>query len=215
MRRRFTYIPKENREKNINKAPMYAKSMIKSEVDRYSNPDIMTDYEKILSGGCYYLPNFLCKTNDRTVYNKLKEELTLHPDFEMVKWSKHNKFENPTILQTFNEIVDKMAKHFNVEVLETRLNYYANNLAFKPFHHDSHAYSNNKKENFTIGASFGSTRALEFLHESSKNKFQFTQNNGDVFAFDDEINKKFMHGVPKSHKRADGRFSIIVWGRKI
>jgi len=65
-----------------------------------------------------------------------------------------------------------------------------------------------------MGSSFGNARVLEFLHEESRKKFKFDQHNGDVFAFDCEINKKFMHGVPKSYKRVGGRFSIIAWGKK-
>jgi hypothetical protein len=44
----------------------------------------------------------------------------------------------------------------------------------------------------------------------------FPQSNGDVFAFDSEINNRFEHGVPKaSSKTASGpRFSIIAWGRR-
>jgi hypothetical protein len=82
-------------------------------------------------------------------------------------------------------------------------------------HHDSHAYSDGKKEDFTMGASFGDSRELEFLHEDSGNKFRFPQHNGDIFAFNHEINKKFMHGVPKGRKSSGARFSIIAWGKKL
>jgi hypothetical protein len=42
-----------------------------------------------------------------------------------------------------------IAKHFNITVLATRLNYYTQ-LNYKPFYHDSHAYSNGIKEDITI-----------------------------------------------------------------
>ena len=66
-----------------------------------------------------------------------------------------------------------------------------------------------------MGASFGATRNLDFLHEESNLKFSFPQNNGDVFAFDSEINKTFMHGIPKASKSTGERFSIIAWGKKL
>lgn len=37
-----------------------------------------------------------------------------------------------------------------------------------------------------MGASFGSSRALGFLHEPSGIEFTFPQKNGDIFAFDTE-----------------------------
>ena len=55
-----------------------------------------------------------------------------------------------------------------------------------------------------------------FLHEPSGQTFTFPQNNGDVFAFTSEVNKRFKHGVPKAAKsgQSDPRFSIIAWGRR-
>merc|ERR1712079_421924 len=46
--------------------------------------------------------------------------------------------------------------------------------------------------------------------------------NGDVFAFTDEVNNRFTHGVPRerrlalpeSCKHAPGRISVIVWARR-
>ena len=106
-----------------------------------------------------------------------------------------------------------MACHFDVNVIQTRLNYYHDEKDWKSFHHDSHAYGN-KEENFTMGASFGASRELVFLHESTGNKFTFPQNNGDIFAFNREINQKFMHGVPKKNSKCGERFSIIAWGKR-
>ena len=109
-----------------------------------------------------------------------------------------------------------MAAHFDVEIYATRLNFYRDGTDWKPFHHDSHAYGGReKREDFTMGASFGSERELTFLHEPSGQQFSFPQQNGDVFAFTTEVNKRFKHGVPKLTRGAGGpRFSIIAWGRR-
>lgn len=72
-----------------------------------------------------------------------------------------------------------------------------------------------KREDFTMGASFGDSRKLTFLHPSSGATFDFPQNNGDIFAFTTEANKRFQHGVPRAKRNACGpRFSIIAWGRR-
>jgi hypothetical protein len=84
-------------------------------------------------------------------------------------------------------------------------------------HKDRHAYTDGTtriEENFTMGASFGASRNLDFIHEQTQNKFTFPQNNGDVFAFDSDINRKFLHGVPKVFHRIGPRFSITAWGSK-
>ena len=167
--------------------------------------------KKILDNGCIYLQNYFCKNDDYTIVNELKKEIQSQ---NPVNWSKHLKYENPEFSKTFNKIIDDMAKHFNVKIIQTRLNYYHDENNWKPFHHDSHAYGN-KEENFTMGASFGATRELTFIHEQSGNKFSFPQNNGDIFAFNKEINQKFMHGVPKIKTKTGERFSIIAWGKKL
>jgi hypothetical protein len=54
---------------------------------------------------------------------------------------------------------------------------------------------------------------LEFKHDETELKFSFPQNNGDVFAFNNDVNKKFQHGVPKDIQCRENRISIIVWGK--
>ncbi len=141
----------------------------------------------------------------------------------MVQWSKHLKHENPQFSAVFNRIVQEMSDYFDVEVFASRLNFYPDGSAWKPYHHDSHALltvegeSKSLKEDFTMGASFGSSRKLSFKHPESGESFEFPQNNGDVFAFDSEVNSKFMHGVPKvkgDSSKIGPRISIIAWGRR-
>ena len=140
---------------------------------------------------------------------------------DIKKWSKHYKIENPKSFPTFNRIVKFMEKKFNVKVMETRLNYYPDEKSWKPLHHDRHSTyksdsnSDKLKEDFTMGASFGSTRSLSFKHVETKTMFEIPQKNGDIFAFDSNINKLFMHGVPKVQHTVGERFSIIAWGIRL
>jgi len=207
----FQYVA--NTHQNQNKVSQYTSKLVKSDIDKV-NGELILDYEKVLKGGCIYLPNYFCSIDNLTLFNKLIEEIDTNTDFGLVKWSKHFKHENPTFSETFNDIIKRMADYFKVEVLQTRLNYYKDGTDWKPFHHDSHAYTNSIKEDFTMGASFGTSRELEFLHESTGNRFKFPQNNGDIFAFTSEVNKKFMHGVPKVNKEIGPRISIIAWGKR-
>ena len=70
-------------------------------------------------------------------------------------------------------------------------------------------------EDFTVGASFGGQRSLEFAHVKSGMKFRFPQPSGAIFAFNSLVNKTFTHGVPAEPANSVGpRISIIVWGRR-
>lgn len=212
----FKYVEPNKSE---NHAGLYSTKLLSSDIDK-TNGSLNNDINNALKNGCIYLPNYFCKTNDLTLYENIKNEI-MAQDSEMknlVKWSKHFKYENPEFSPTFNNIVQQMAKHFNVEVLQTRLNYYKDGNDFKPLHHDRHAYGIGKdkiKEDFTMGASFGASRQLDIVHEESKNKFSFPQHNGDIFAFDANVNKKFLHGIPKDFLIKEPRFSVIAWGKKL
>lgn len=204
---------KYNNAEKSNSASLYTNKLVKSDFDR-TNGGLINDVENTIKGGCTYIPNFFCKTNDFTIFDKIMEELS---ENKIIIWSKHKKYENPEISKTFQEVVKKMAEYFNVNIMQTRLNYYEDESDWKCLHKDRHAYGkgeNKIREDFTMGASFGHSRNLEFVHDETKNKFSFPQNNGDVFAFDSDINKKFMHCVPKEMNTVGPRISIIAWGKK-
>jgi hypothetical protein len=186
---------------------------IKSNFDLVSN--LNYDIKDVLYKGCMYLPNLLCNTTDLTLFNKLNEELLNNCD-KIVDWSHHHKVDNPTDSKTFNNIIKCLQNYFKVKVLATRLNYYSQ-TDFKPFHHDSHAYSDGLKEDITIGVSLGDNRSLAFKHVESGQIFYFPQNNGDIFCFDHLTNKKFQHGIPKlKNPNIDNiRLSVIIWGKKL
>lgn len=194
------------KKKDENHVVDYARTLIKSDINK---GEMDSDYNEILKGSCVYLKNFFCNIDDVTLFNKLKSELDIENN--VVEWSKHEKCENPQKSETFNMIIKLLSEHFKVNILETRLNYYKNGLSMKPFHQDKNAFGN-QLENYTMGASFGASRVLDFKHIKTNNKFSFPQNNGDVFAFTQEINKKFMHAIPKSNKKCGDRISIIAWG---
>ena len=137
----------------------------------------------------------------------------------MIKWSRHLKHENPSFCKVFCKITDYLSYYFDCDIYATRLNYYRDGKDWKPFHHDSHAYDkkSQSKEDFTIGASFGCQRVLQFQHCKTNQIIDIPQKNGDIFAFNSIVNKKFMHGIPKiqnNAKMSKERFSIIAWGKR-
>ena len=195
--------------KPVNMIHIYINQLIRSDSEKI-NCDLNHSI-KLLLKGAYYYPHLICDEKDLTIFNNILGELTREEELKFVNWSKHYKIENPRFSDTFNKIIEQISKIFDVTVCETRLNYYKDRNDWKPLHHDSHAYGNNIREDFTIGISFGASRELLFVHEKSGNGFKFPQGNGDVFAFDHNVNKDFLHGVTKSIKEVGPRISLVAW----
>eukprot|EP01088_Endostelium_zonatum_P015351 TRINITY_DN3721_c0_g1_i1.p1 TRINITY_DN3721_c0_g1~~TRINITY_DN3721_c0_g1_i1.p1 ORF type:complete len:326 (-),score=107.01 TRINITY_DN3721_c0_g1_i1:14-991(-) len=197
-----------------NEILQYASKMMKNPI-AFTDSQLTEDYQLLVNGHAFYLPHFFCESSDYSYLENLTADLQLLPSNSLTNWSKHFKHENPDFSPTFRSIIQILAEYFNVDIYATRLNFYPDSSAWKPFHHDSHAYSgHNKKEDFTIGASFGASRELVFLHPKSKNMFGFPQDNGDIFAFDTKVNQVYQHGVPKATGKTGPRFSVIAWGRR-
>ena len=223
----FSFVKREDRSASDgsgNMAGAFARKALRDEFSK-SDGTLSSDSESVLSGECIYLPEFHCDKGDFTLLAGLAKDMETHEAIGgegdgtggMINWSKHLKHENPSFSTTFKKIVKELSEYFDVEVYATRLNFYRDGTDWKPFHHDSHAYGGREqREDFTMGSSFGAERELAFLHEQSGSQFSFPQNNGDVFAFTTEVNKRFKHGVPKLVKGGHNgpRFSIIAWGRR-
>ena len=213
----FTFVRKEDRgdADGGNMASSFARQALRDEFSK-ADGSLASDMSSVLRGEAIYLPNFHCARRDYALLASLAREMEAHEGEGMINWSKHLKHENPDFSSTFHRVVNEMSAHFDVEVYATRLKFYRDGSDWKPFHHDSHAYGGREqREDFTMGASFGGERELAFLHEPSGQQFSFPQNNGDVFAFTTEVNKRFKHGVPKLTRGVGGpRFSIIAWGRR-
>lgn len=203
----------QERVEHRNQVGRYAAKVMRSEFNRV-NAHLAMDIQAAIEGHAIYLPNLLCGKYDYSILRALAADLETGLENGMVTWSRHLKHEDPDFSPTFKAVIQQLSAYFDVEVLATRLNFYRNGSDWKPFHHDSHAYgAKGKKEDFTIGASFGATRELAFLHPSGT-VFSFPQWNGDVFAFTSTANKTFQHGVPKATANAGPRFSIIAWGKR-
>jgi hypothetical protein len=199
----------------------YTRSVFKSELARMDGK-LAEDVGAALSGHCLYLRNALCPLTDFSLLRSLMADMEAResdasaPGTGMINWSKHYKYDDPDFSPTFQRVLAALSDYFDVDIHATRLNFYPDASSWKPFHHDSHAYGlKGVREDFTMGASFGAARDLAFLHPSSGQTFSFPQTNGDIFAFDTDVNKRFQHGVPRAASNATGpRFSIIAWGRR-
>lgn len=120
-------------------------------------------------------------------------------------------------------VIDRLCEYFSIRKNDTRFNWYRDSSEWKPFHHDSAAYSSEraKTQNITVGASFGACRELAFshtslfAHDSKDCRVYFPQTNNGVFSFGRDVNIHWKHGInalPKEEQDGKGRVSIILWG---
>lgn len=125
---------------------------------------------------------------------------------------------------TFNYVVERVAQYFNMDVKATRFNWMQNLKDHKFFHYDGAALKPEiaKKQNATIGVSFGHTRDIAFQvasHPDCRKVVSIPLPNGYTYLFNKDVNIDWRHGVlpietspDYKSKPSDGRISIIAWG---
>eukprot|EP01033_Poteriospumella_lacustris_P016480 gene16480-11785_t len=187
------------------------------------------------------VPDFFCPANNWDIYNTLVHEMRDlqkkgEKGSEWISWHEgaHLISKNPTSSPTFQKILSDVAQYFSVADLTsigTRFNWYRDSNDWKPFHHDSAAFNRDraKRQNITIGVSFGASRELAFLNAKNDTRLYFPQTNGMLFSFGRDVNIKWKHGVNfcaeevqrlqekeyagyLAHDVTLGRISIILWG---
>jgi hypothetical protein len=185
------------------------------------------EYKKdIKSRDVILVPNLFCNENDMTIYSKLLEEIKNSGTEEKGVWKlwhgdshliadDHLNWKSKC--PTFNMIIDKLSKYFNMDIKATRFNWYRDSNEWKPYHHDAAAVDPEKAkvQNFTVGVSFGLTRDAAFEHANTKTTIEFPLTNGSVYCFAKDINIEWRHGIPQidpSQFSNNGRISIIAWG---
>lgn len=125
---------------------------------------------------------------------------------------------------TFNLVIERVGKYFRMDVKATRFNWMQNLNDHKFFHHDGAALKPEiaKKQNSTIGISFGATRDIAFQvasHPDCRKVVSIPLPNGYTYCFNKDVNIDWRHGVlpvqtPPDYKPGpkDGRISIVAWG---
>jgi hypothetical protein len=118
---------------------------------------------------------------------------------------------------TFNMVIERMRRYFNMDIKATRFNWYKDQSEWKPFHHDAAAVKPDKAktQNFTVGVSFGCTRDAAFEEAATKKVIAFPLTDGSTYCFARDTNILWRHGIlqtPPGLQRSEGRISIIAWG---
>ena len=197
----------------------------------YDKPEmriiIATPNVEISESDVFLLPDLFDK-NDNDLYYKLLDEIdTANDDLNEIwkpwhggthliaddhlKWKKQ--------CPTFNMVIDRITKYFNMDVKATRFNLYEDLNDYKSMHFDAAAIDPKKAEtqNVTIGVSFGRTRSAFFENATTRTSMELPLDNGVTYGFCSTFNSEWRHGITQltqeeRGKDDSGRISIIAWG---
>jgi hypothetical protein len=172
------------------------------------------------------VPEFFCSEDNWDVYYQLidemrKEQSAGRKKSEWIAWHEgaHLLSKGPEGSPTYRKIIETMCDYFAIATGNrgTRFNWYRDGADWKPFHHDSAAFNEQraKTQNTTIGISFGKPRELAFRHAKTGELMYFPQKNGMLFYFGRDANIVWQHGInalPEEEQDGKGRISIILWG---
>jgi|Laugresu1bdmlbdd_1035124.scaffolds.fasta_scaffold01101_2 hypothetical protein len=186
--------------------------------------------ENLTSKDVILIDNLFNDFNNLEIYNKLVSEIescenekpnllklwhgndkingTHYIADDKLKWKYH--------CPTFNLIIERLTKYFNMNVQATRFNWYKDTSQWKPYHFDASSIKPEKAsiQNFTLAASFGVTRDVSFERDTKdKTKIRFPLKDGQCYAFCKDTNILWRHGILQEKELTDkGRISIILWG---
>ena len=165
-------------------------------------------------------------TGPDTWFNFFKEELDVakeknpelmklwHGDSHLIADDKIEGGNWKDLCPRFTNLINSIAKMFNMKVTSTRINEYRNGDDWKPYHHDAAAIKENMKkiQNITVSISFGGTRSIAFQHAKSSNSFSLPLMDGYIYSFGQKVNLEYKHGILKEETEVAPRLSIILWG---
>lgn len=191
------------------------------------SPELARDFTSVLEGGAHHLRGIFCEKGDLKFFGRLLAEIEdsglWRSRGQRHEWSiapeggqrttgrmKGEDLQTLEKLPAHRHVLEHLAVLFNAEPLSWWINLYPSGRDTKNFHKD------NFGQGITIGASFGATRDLSFRHDTCGDEFAFPQQNGDVFAFREGVNKAFLHGMhplPRSAPDPGPRISVIMMAR--
>mmetsp|Transcript_4352 Transcript_4352/g.10172 ORF Transcript_4352/g.10172 Transcript_4352/m.10172 type:complete len:435 (+) Transcript_4352:15-1319(+) len=209
-------LPAQHREM-VNYAGEFAfrGMQMKSELNR-TDTTLLDTMAKVLAGNAFYYKGMVCAKEDPSLFEQLMTEV----EYGEAWLAGGTKLHRPTCVGSdewlakspaYQKVVHSLVTQFKVRPIRSILNCYRDGKDWTSYHSDQYF----EGVNMTVGASFGSTRNISFQHlQVPGSNFEFPQENGDVFAFTEEVNSEFRHAVLPNPKAKAPRVSVIIWGRQ-
>jgi len=216
---------------------LYSRSKLASAQSLLLEHSLSTSFARVLEGGARHRRGVFGPAADLGLFDALRKELGRGEGAwsRGTKGSARIKWSVPGLngcglldgeivqdlhgeeLPAFSFVLRSLSESVDAELLSWWVNIYEEGSVALGFHHDHQ--SNNKGLRWgrifdvTAGASFGACRALTFRHAKTSREFAFEQANGDVFAFDTQTDRDFLHGIYKQKQQCGPRISIIMVGK--
>lgn len=129
--------------------------------------------------------------------------------FQKTEWSKINYFKRHVShynanIPELNIILLDIEKQFSRKVAGAFLNYYENGNEYAPYHADKYNCD-------TCLISLGTTRILRYKENTTKEKFDYILNSGDLLFIPNEMNNNYKHSLLQTKKVDKARISILVF----
>lgn len=174
------------------------------------------EQQRVSLEDAYYLPGFLCKKQDTSLFHQLQKELSFQEAWldSGLPFSRHLCLVSDELLEqkapTLHAILEHLAEVFNLQPVRCLLSLYRHGGDFCNLHMDEY----NGNENFSIGISFGEERQLLFEEKGTKAQFAIPQRNGDVHAYGKVCNTAWNHGVPPSLDVEEASIFVVLLGQR-
>ena len=172
---------------------------------------------KLPKGQLCFVPNVLSET----LMNDIQTEIDRRPDSDWTRWHKKSHWAAPDFenwkdeLTVWTALKSKIEAVFQVTLDAVRLNRFDDGEDHKPLHHDASAILSGlaQRQDCSIVLSIGHSRTLRFFRSSTRTTLDFEIPHGMIYAFDADLNRRWMHGIPKED-RGGRRYSIAFWGKR-
>lgn len=184
----------------------------------------------LLRKGARQLRSVFCRPEDDSIFQGLRVELLrveLDQDQRIkqtevasnLKYGhRHWVLTKRCPVHTF--VLNKLAELMDVDGLAWWTNLYEEASVDCKFHRDRSTYGGDAdnpslKPDYSMIASFGATRDFTLRHDATGREFSFCQENGDVIAFDNEVDEDFLHGLHPSEGRGLPRIAVVMVGKRV
>eukprot|EP00927_Polykrikos_kofoidii_P087224 TRINITY_DN9994_c0_g1_i1.p1 TRINITY_DN9994_c0_g1~~TRINITY_DN9994_c0_g1_i1.p1 ORF type:complete len:312 (-),score=42.83 TRINITY_DN9994_c0_g1_i1:419-1354(-) len=194
------------------------------------NPPSINHLDPLLTaegGQCLHASSFACARDDYSLRDALHADvLRTGPALGWHRSGKHLVVYGEALRHSmpFKSLLEHVLRAFNVTLVDCWVNVYRGKNDAKNWHYDNY-WDRSPTPTVTLGVSLGDARDIAFRHVESGKIINVKSENGDVVAFDQQFNSRFMHGIPLPHEPANSkpsagessglRLSVIVWANRV
>lgn len=152
-----------------------------------------------VKGRCVYVPELLCREQDRQALEQLARDIAAHS--EVMVPHRTNKrlqvFGDALASSVLPSLVGSVLKSLKLVLIDCWVNVYRDGEETTGWHQD-HYNLHSPNATATLNINLGATRDVALQCVSTGEKWTIAQRNGSLFAFDAAFNSAFKHSIPRA-----------------